>query len=163
AVLQAARAHGLSAPPIREADYRVGYGLTVSLEASTVRVGSMRFMEMEGIAVPPAVAGILARCHDESHSLVVVAVDDTVVGAIDRKRPHGAVSRRGASTLATDTAEVILLDESLNQLGRLLDVARECRTNTTVTIASVLVPSVLCVGGVLLGTFTFAHARLLNI
>ncbi len=245
AILHAARARALPVPPTREADYKVGYGLTVTIEASTVRVGSMRFMEMEAIAVPPVIIGIQARCHDEGHSLVLVAVDGAVVGAVElhtsvrpearrvvdglrrrgitsmyiisgdhetptrrlaealgidhyfaetlpedkaaliaglqeagkvvcyvgdgindsiaMRKSHVSVSLRGASTLATDTAEVVLLDESLNQLGRLLDIARECRTNTTVTMTSVLVPSILCVGGVLLGTITFAHARLLNI
>jgi heavy metal translocating P-type ATPase len=245
AILQAARTRAVPVPAMREADYKVGYGLTVTIEASTIRVGSMRFMEMEAIRLPRALAGIQARCHEEGHSLTLVAVDDAVVGAIElhtsvrpearrvvdglrrrgirsmyiisgdheaptrqlaealgiehyfaetlpedkaavieglqeagkvvcyvgdgindsiaMKKSHVSVSLRGASTLATDTAEVILLDESLNQLGRLVDIARECRTNTTATMASVLVPSIVCVCGVLLGTFTFAHARLLNI
>jgi cation transport ATPase len=73
------------------------------------------------------------------------------------------VSLHGASTLATDTAEVILMDESLNQLCRVFDIAREFNANMQMTMAAVFIPSILCVGGVLLGHIAFAQARVLNV
>jgi Cu2+-exporting ATPase len=94
---------------------------------------------------------------------VICYVGDGINDSIAMKKSHVSVSLRGASTLATDTAEVILLDESLNQLPRLFDLARECSTNTRVAMAAVLVPSILSAGGVFLFGFGFAAARLLNV
>ena len=245
AIRHAARAGGVDAPPLAEAEYRVGYGLTVTVEGRLVRVGSMRFIDVAAIAIPPALVDVQRRCHREGHSLVLVAIDHEVAGAIElhaalrpeatrivqalrqrgigslyvisgdhevptrrlaeglgieryfaetlpedkaalieglqaagrvvcyvgdgindsiaMKQSHVSVSLRGASTLATDTAEVVLLDESLNQLPRLFDIARECRANTTTTMAAVLIPSLFCAGGIVLFGFGFAHARLLNV
>lgn len=245
AILHAARARGLTLPAIDEAEYRLGYGLTMTVEGRPVRVGSMRFIEADTAAMPPALIEAEAECHRQGRSLVLVAVDGEVAGAIElhptvrpeaariveglRRRgvtamyvlsgdheaptrrlaetlgiehwfaetlPEGkaalierlrdqgrvvcyvgdgindsiamktsqvSVSLRGASTLATDTAEVILLDESLGQLCRLFDLARECRASTRLTMAAVLVPSALGAGGVVLGGIGFGLARLLNV
>jgi heavy metal translocating P-type ATPase len=245
AILDAARARGLSVDPIDEAEYRVGYGLTVRVDRHVVSVGSMRFIESEGIAIPPAVTELQARCHGEGHALLLVSHAGEVAGAIElhvtvrpearrivrglrergigsiyiisgdhetptrrlaeslgieryfaetlpgdkaslieglqrsghvvcyvgdgindsiaMKTSHVSVSLRGASTLAVDTAEVVLLDQSLNALCRLFDIARECDRNTTVTMAACFLPSLVCVAGVLLGYFGFAEARLFNV
>ena len=245
AIMEAARARGIVIDPIDEAEYRVGYGLTVRVDRHAVRVGSMRFIETEGIAIPPAVVDLQARCHREGHALLLVSRDGEVAGAIElhvtvrpearrivqglrergigsmyiisgdhetptrrlaeslgieryfaetlpedkaslieglqrsgkivcyvgdgindsiaMKKSHVSVSLRGASTLAVDTAEVVLLDESLNALCRLFDIARECDANTTATMAAVFLPSLACVAGVLLGHVGFAEARLFNI
>jgi Cu2+-exporting ATPase len=244
AILDAARARGVSIPATTEADYRVGYGLTVTIDRATVRVGSMRFMEMEALAVPPAMRDVQARCHDEGHALVLVAVDGAVAGALElhttvrpearrivdglrrrgitsmyvisgdheaptrrlaealgieryfaetlpekkallierlvgegkvvcyvgdgindsiaMKTSHVSVSLRGASTVATDTAEVILLDASLNQLCALFDLARDCNRNMRLIVAAVIAPGLVCLGGVLFGGFTFLESRILN-
>jgi Cu2+-exporting ATPase len=245
AIMRLARARRLPLPPVDHASYRVGYGLSVTIDGRPVRVGSLRLMEQEGIAVPAAVVETQRRCHDEGHSLVLIAVDGDVAGAIElratlrpeargvvdglrqrgrtriyvvsgdheaptrrlaealgveryfaetlpedkaaliqglrdtgrvvcyvgdgindsiaMKTSHVSVSLRGASTLATDTADVVLLDGSLNQLCRLFDLARECERSVSTTLASVLLPSVLCVGGILLLGFGFLHARILTI
>lgn len=245
AILDAARARGLAVDPIDEAEYRVGYGVTVRVDRHVVRVGSLRFIESEDIAIPPAVAELQARCHGGGHALLLVSHDGEVAGAIElhvtvrpeaqrivrglrergigsmyiisgdhetptrrlaealgieryfaetlpgdkaslidglqqsghvvcyvgdgindsiaMKKSHVSVSLRGASTLAVDTAEVVLLDRSLNALCRLFDIARECDRNTTVTMAACFLPSLLCVAGVLLGHVGFAEARLFNI
>ena len=83
AILQEARGRRLAIPPTRDADYKVGYGLTVTIEGATIRVGSMRFMQMEAIAVPPALAAIQTRSNEAGHSLMVLAVDDEIAGAIE--------------------------------------------------------------------------------
>jgi Cu2+-exporting ATPase len=244
AILHAARARGLPVPRMTEADYRMGYGLTVTVDGATVRVGSMRFMEMEAVAVPPAMVDVQARCHAAGHSLVVVAIGGAVAGALElhtsvrpearriidglrrrkitsmyiisgdheaptrrlagalgiehyfaetlpenkaalierlvqerrvicyvgdgindsiaMKKSHVSVSLRGASTVATDTAEVVLLDGSLAQLCALFDLARACNRNMRLTMAAVLVPSLVCLGGVLLGSFAVMGSRVLN-
>ena len=245
AIIDAARARGLVVDQIDEAAYRVGYGLTVRMDGHNVRVGSVRFIETERIAIPPAVRQLQARCHEEGHALLLVASDGAVAGAIElhvtvrpearrvvdglrdrgiqsmyvisgdhetptrrlaeslgieryfaetlpeekagvieglersgrivcfvgdgindsiaMKRSHVSVSLRGASTLAVDTAEVVLLDESLNQLCRLFDIARECHRNTTAATGMVFLSSLICAAGVLLGQAGLAAARYLNV
>ena len=245
AIMQAAYAQGFALPPLNAAEYKVGYGLTVTIDTHTVCVGSLRFMEMEEIAIPAAMVSLQASCHHQGHSLVLVAIDGQVAGALELhvtvrpeakrivqdlrqrhiksiyiisgdhevptrrlaemldidhyfaetlpahkaalieqlqregkvicyvgdgindsialKKAHVSVSLRGASTLATDTAEVILMDESLQQLGRMFDVAREFNANAKMAMTAVLAPSLLCVGGVLLFNLGFWHARLLTV
>ena len=245
AIMHAARDQDLSLPPLDQAEYKAGYGLSVTVDTRTVYVGSMRFLEMEEIAIPQEVRDLQSYCHSQGHSIVLVAVAGQVAGAIEfhatirpearriiqglqqrnlksiyiisgdheaptrrlaetlgidhyvaetlpehkaafieqlqnegkvicyvgdgindsiaLKKSHVSVSLRGASTLATDTAEVILMDESLNQLCRLFDMAREFNANMNLTLAAVLAPSFLCVGGVLLFHLGFWHARFLNV
>jgi len=79
------------------------------------------------------------------------------------KKSHVSVSLRGASTLAVDTAEVVPLDESLNPLCGLFDIAHECDGNMTATMAAVFLPSLVCVADVLLGYLGFAEACPLNV
>ncbi len=93
---------------------------------------------------------------------VVCYVGDGINDAIAMKKAHVSVSLRGASTVATDTAEVVLMDESLSQLCALLDLARECNRNMRLTIGVVLAPSLVSLAGVLFGGFGFVGARLLN-
>src|SRR5262249_24910861 len=62
---------------------QVGYGITVGIEGKTVRVGSARFMDLEGIAIPPVAKEALDIAHKEGHTLVFVAVDDRLGGAIE--------------------------------------------------------------------------------
>ena len=50
---------------------------------SLVRVGSVRFMTMEGVVLSDAVQSILAESQERGHSLVLVAVDDQLAGCIE--------------------------------------------------------------------------------
>ena len=74
---------GLSLPPTDDTQYKVGYGITVHVEGHTVRVGSKRFMEMEGIELPPEVREALDEAHREGYTMVMVGVDDRLGGAIE--------------------------------------------------------------------------------
>ncbi len=48
-----------------------------------IRVGSRRFMELEGVALTPEVAVALDEAHREGRSMVMVAVDDVLGGALE--------------------------------------------------------------------------------
>jgi Cu2+-exporting ATPase len=227
AIMTAVHARGLTVPAIEDAHLEVGYGIKVQVanvecgvqraprngdsalatrHSALVRVGSHRFMEMEGIAVPPALDAMQEACHAQGHSLVFVAIHDQVAGAIELQptiRPEAqeaiatlrtrgldlyiisgdhqaptqqlaqtlgieryfagvlpqdkaslveqlkaegrkvcfvgdgindglalgkadvSISLRGASTLATDTAQVVLMSQDLRQLEFLLQLAHE--------------------------------------
>jgi Cu2+-exporting ATPase len=83
AILQKAEEEWLDVPPIDSAQYKVGLGINVGVEGRRIRVGSRRFMELEGVALTPEVAAALDEAHREGQSMVMVAVDDALGGAIE--------------------------------------------------------------------------------
>lgn len=245
AILQAATRAGLSLEAIDEASYHVGYGLAAQIGERHVRVGSMRFMTLEGIAVPRRIEAIWESCRELGHSLVMVAIDNTLAGAIELRptvRPeagamiawlrehHGishtciisgdheiptrrlaeqlgidhffaetlpeqkasiikdlqaqgrfvcfvgdgindaialkqaqvSISLRGASTVATDTAQIILMDGRLTKLPSLFQLADEYDSNMKVGFATVIVPALIGMTGAIFFNFTLLHTILLG-
>ena len=221
AILTAATERNLRLPVIEDAAYEVGYGIKVRVEEKVVRVGSDRFMTQSGIIIPEQIHERQKMCHAQGHSLVLVAVDEQLVGAIelqptirpeakaiiaelhkrhlstsiisgdqegptrklaqalgiDRyfanvlpqekaalveqlqadgktvcfvgdgindaialKKAHVSISLRGATTVATDTAQIVLMDQSLAQLPFLFelgcDLDRNLRTSFMMSIGT---------------------------
>lgn len=83
AILQKAEEQGLVLPRTDATQYKLGYGITVGIEGRRIRVGSPRFLELEGVALTPEVTAALDDAHREGHTLVMVAVDDTLGGALE--------------------------------------------------------------------------------
>jgi heavy metal translocating P-type ATPase len=83
AILQKAEEERLDVPGIDSAQYKVGHGIVVGVEGRRIRVGSRRFMEMEGVALTPEVAAALDEAHGAGSSMVMVAVDDVLGGAVE--------------------------------------------------------------------------------
>ena len=229
AILKEATRRKLSVPAIREARYEVGYGLSVWAEERLVMVGSPRFMQMSGIAIPEAIQQIQEVAHEEGYSLVYVAFDHQFAGAIelrptirpearelirqlqqknmstviisgDNKKPteklaqtlgieryfaetlpedkanlieqlqaegqticfvgdgindsiamkkaQVSISLAGASTVATDTAGIILMDGTLSQLVPLFGIGEEFKSTVERGIVMSVVPGIVCIGGV---------------
>ena len=187
-------------------------------------------MTKEAIAIPAEIEAIQSHCHELGHSLVMVAIDDQLVGAIelqptvrpeakqiiDGLRQYGirstyiisgdhrtptsklaaelgidhyfaetlpqdkaeliaqlqaqgkkicyigdgindsialtkanvSISLSGASTIAQDAAQIILLNGGLNGLGTLFEVAKEYETNMWGSFLSVVGPCLICISGV---------------
>ena len=228
AILAAATERNLHLPDIAEASYEVGYGLKVTIDERLIRVGSARFMEMEGITIPATIRAQQQLGHEEGYSLVFVAIDTKLAGAIELRptvRPEAkrivnalrklgnsmaiisgdheqptrkladklgieeyfaetlpenkaaivkrlqeegrfvcfigdgindsialrqanvSISLRGASSAATDTAQIILMDESLNQLLQVFDTAHAFEKNIKTMLAVTFGPSALIIGG----------------
>jgi len=233
AIIQEAEKRGLDIPDIAESEYKIGYGLTVSVEDKTIRVGSNRFMETMDIILPDSIVTAQTTCYEQGYSLVMVAVNDKLVGAIELwptirpeaqavieqlkqhpriketyiisgdnetpthklaqqlgidhyfaetlpeekaelidqlqqqgkfvcyigdgindaialKKAQVSISLKGASTIATDTAQIILLDEGLQHLNFLFDLAEDFQRNTNINFGIVVLPSLIGVGGVYL-------------
>ena len=242
AILSAAEERGLPLPVISDAHYEVGYGLRVSLEnenASTlssdtptlVRVGSMRFMEMESLNIPDELMTAEAAGHELGHSFVMVAIGDQLVGAIELrptirpgtreviealhqrnlktaiisgdqeaptralagelgieryfanvlpeekaafvaqlqeegqtvcfvgdgindaialKKAEVSVSLRGATTIATDMAQIVLMDQSLQHLPTIFDLSHKLERDLKVSFGLLTVPCCFVIGGVFL-------------
>ncbi len=234
----------LHVPDIESAAYIVGYGLTVKLDNRHVHVGSTRFMEMEKFSIPPTLREVQEDCRIQGHSLVLVAIDRQVVGAIeldpairpeaqavvrglrqrnitamyiisgDHERPtkklaetlgidhyfaeiapeqkaalikqlqadgkcvcyigdgindaialktaQVSISLRGASTVATDAAQIVLMDQSLNQLVSLFDLTQRFDTTMKQTFTAALLPGILTVGGVFFLQFGLIQSIILS-
>jgi heavy metal translocating P-type ATPase len=83
AILQTARELRLDVPECDETSYRIGYGVRVKLaDDRLIRVGNVRFMEMEDIVRPEQMVRDVVLAQEAGESLVVVAIDDRVVGTI---------------------------------------------------------------------------------
>jgi len=221
---------GLRLRPTDDTQYKVGYGITVQIERHMVRVGSKRFMELERIELGPEIHAALDLAHLEGHTIVMVAVDDRIAGAIelqaavrpevratikglrergikqiaiisgdhagptrklaeslamDRyfaqvlpadkadyvariqaegkkvcfvgdgindsialKKADVSISLRGASTIATDTAQIVFLEGGLSKLCDLRDIARDLDRNVNRSWSMILAPNLTNVVGV---------------
>ncbi|WAS96607.1 heavy metal translocating P-type ATPase [Nannocystis punicea] len=244
AVVAEAEARGLELPDIDNARYEVGYGILVEFAERTIQVGSDRFMTRSGIAVPPEILAQRDACHQRGHSLIMVAVDGAVAGAIelqptirpevegvlaklrarglklmiisgdqeeptrrlaealgiDRhfanvlpegkadlverlqaeghavcfvgdgindsialKKANVSVSLRGATTVATDAAQVVLMQESLRQLPYLFSLSEDMERALKTGNAAGMIPGAINVAGVFLGGWGYYHALGLNV
>ena len=230
AILHKAAERNLVLPATDETQYKVGYGIIVGVDGRTVRVGSRRFMEMEGIELTEEARDALDDAHREGYTMVMVAVDDALAGAVelrssvrpevkeivrglrargvkhiaiisgdheaptrklaeelgmDRyfaqvlpadkadyverlqkegrkvcfvgdgindsialKKANVSISLRGASSIATDTAHIVFLEEGLAKLCELKDIARELDRNVKRSWLLILAPNIACIAGV---------------
>jgi Cu2+-exporting ATPase len=230
AILHKAKDLNLELPNIDDTQYKVGYGITVHVEGHTVRVGSKRFMELEGIELPPEVKESLEVSHLEGHTVVMVSVDGKLGGALelqaavrpevrdivaglrqrgikhlaiisgdhdaptrklaeslgmDRyfaqvlpadkadyveklqkegrkvcfvgdgindsialKKANVSISLRGASSIATDTAHIVFLEEGLAKLCELRDISHDLDRNVKRSWNLILAPNIACIVGV---------------
>jgi heavy metal translocating P-type ATPase len=230
AIRQKAAEQGLRLPLTDTTQYKVGYGITVGIDGYKVRVGSRRFMELEGVPVTREVEETLAEVHREGNTMVMVAVDDELGGALelraslrpevrgivqglrdrdirhiaiisgdheaptrrladelgmDRyfaqvlpadkadyveklqregrkvcfvgdgindaialKKANVSISLRGATSIATDTAHVVFMEQSLGKLCELLDIARDLERNVRNSWLMILGPNLACIAGV---------------
>ena len=231
AILAAAAARGIVTNAVTEGEYQIGFGVTVRYVGQTVRVGSARFLGLHHLALPPALAALQTEVNAAAHSLVLVAVNDTVVGAIvlhpairpeaqaivralqargmqlyvvsgDHEAPtrrlaeelnmqgyfaavlpegkadvvrqlqkqgrkvcfvgdgindsialkiaNVSISLQGATTIATDTAQIVLMEGDLQQLPQVFTLADEFASNMRVNFLAATVPCFVILGGIYL-------------
>ena len=229
AILDEFEATGLSLLPIDDSKYEVGYGIDAMIDGHKVMVGSLRYLKMEGIAVPEEVEQVVKAAHAEGHTLVMTAVDREFAGVIELrasqrpevveiikglrargikhiaiisgdhegptrklaeslqmdeyfagvlpgdkadyverlqkqgrkvcfvgdgindsialKKANVSISLRGASSIATDTAQIVFMEESLHRLCELRDIARDLDRNVRRSWYMILAPNAFCIFG----------------
>lgn len=268
AIIVAAHERQLILPAIEHAEVSLGFGLKVRLvvdneernpevsweravgiepataqPAQLIRIGSRRFMEMEGLSLPAALQAIQTACHEQAHLLVFVAIEDQVVGALELQttlRPEArqlvqrlrqrqldlyiisgdhqaptqalahelgitnyfantlpeqkasrvaelqktgrkvcfvgdgindaialrqadvSISLRGATTAATDTAQIVLMDEDLQQIDTLLSLSHEFNQRVKRMLNNASGFSLLSAGCVLFLNMGFTVVQLLS-
>lgn len=231
AILTAAKERGLEIPDIEEAAYQVGYGIEVKVGEVLVQAGSVRFMQQKGIHLPEEIEQLKTRCDVNGHSLVYIAVDDSLAGvlelqpcirpetkeiisylkarnislyiisgdheqptrllakelgidhyyaetlpdqkaqlikelrdsgkfvgyigdgindAIALKQANVSISLSGASSAATDTAQIILMDGDLNKLKTLFEISQSFEANMRTNYLTSMIPGAISLGGVFL-------------
>lgn len=104
AILDEAASRDIEIDPSDEVEYEIGYGISVKLDGKTVRVGSGRYMALNGIEAPEDIRQLGERVHLTGDSLVLVAIDQTIGGAIVlqpavREEAHSIVAQLKARGL----------------------------------------------------------------
>ncbi len=92
---------------------------------------------------------------------VVCYVGDGINDAIALRQADVSVSLRGATTIATDAAQIVMMGRSLERLGWLPDLARQFDRTLRTGFLTTMVPGAICIGGVFLLHFGIYAAEFL--
>lgn len=228
-IIAAAKKRELLIPDSEDTQCKLGYGIEATIEGLEIHLGSSRFIEDSGI--PLHSQGLLTRDQTEAngHSLVMLAINKQLVGAIELKpqlRPAAAeviqflkaasihtcvisgdrelptrslsqalgidqyfadtlpeqkasliqqlqesgkkvcfigdglndaialkqadvsISLQGATTAATDTAQIILMDADLSHLTTLIKMGRAFKKNQAQNLRLSVIPAAVSVVGI---------------
>jgi len=104
---------------------------------------------------------IIDELQAKGHS--VCFIGDGINDSIALKKATVSISIRGAATIATDTAEIILMNGTLTQLPMLFEIATDYEKNLQGSIYANLVPLGVGGAGVLFLGFSFPHVVVCNI
>lgn len=229
AILSKAQSEYIDMPEPDSANYELGFGIKVSFEKQIIRVGSVKYMQREGIEIPIQAHTILQQTESDGHSLIYVSIDTQLAGMLELRptiRPEIAtiieymkkrgmklyimsgdnesatrrmatmlnfdhyfaevlpetkadlvkelcnegrfvcfigdgindtialktaqvsISLKGASTAATDTAQIIFMDCTLNKLEQLFQFSDEFEDVMKRNFAISVVPGIITIGGV---------------
>ncbi len=78
----------------------------------------------------------------------VCFVGDGINDSIALKKANVSISLRGATSIATDTAHIVFLEEGLAKLCELRDIARDLDRNIKRSWGMILAPNIACIAGV---------------
>jgi Cu2+-exporting ATPase len=237
AILAKAAEAALDLPIPDEANYDLGYGISVSLAGETIQVGSARYLQQQQIVIADDAQDLQTAADAEGHSLIYVAVNQQLAGvlaleptirpeaqaviadlkqrgitlyvisgdhagptknlaeslgidhyfadvlperkadyvkclkdegkfvcfvgdgindAIALKTAQVSVSLQGASSAATDTAQVVFMDGTLKKLPELLAIADDFEKTMQKNLAISVVPGIFSIAGVYLLHFSIA-------
>jgi heavy metal translocating P-type ATPase len=244
AILNKAQKYQLTLPEVEDSNYQMGYGLTVSIDNKIIQVGSVRFMGLEGISIPKVIEEEMALSFNQGHSLVMVAIDHQLCGALEiqpsirpeitemisglrergikhlaivsgdhrqptqklaeelgmdsyfyevlpenkasiveelqkqgrlvcfigdgindaiaMKKAQVSISLRGATSVATDLAQIVLMDGSLSHLCGLFDIAKNLETQLRTGLIMSIAPLPIVVAGGFLFHFGVLSSIVVN-
>jgi Cu2+-exporting ATPase len=110
--------------------------------------------------LPEDKANLIEQLQKEGRT--VCFVGDGINDSIALKKADVSVSLRGASTIATDTAQIVLMDESLHRFCTLFDLANDYDSNMKKTFIAGLIPHFIGFFGALFLDFGLLHSIVLN-
>lgn len=92
----------------------------------------------------------------------VCFVGDGVNDSIALKQADVSVSLRGASTIATDTAQIVFMEESLEKLLQIHDVATDLQRNIKRGWRMLVSANAICIAGAFFRNFGVMHSMVFN-
>ncbi len=110
--------------------------------------------------LPEDKATLVERLQQQGRQICFVG--DGINDSIALKKANVSVSLQGASFIATDTAQVILMDQTLGQLITLYDLAKDLEAKMKQNFLFSVVPGVICIGGVYLFHWGIVAAALIG-
>ncbi len=109
--------------------------------------------------LPEHKADLITQLQEAGRS--VCFVGDGINDSIALKKANVSISLGGASTIATDTAQVILMDQTLHQMEELFAISEQFEANMKVNLYTTVIPGVTIIGGAFLGVVGYAAATIL--
>jgi len=97
--------------------------------------------------LPENKASLIKQLQDNGHS--VCFIGDGINDAIALKQANVSISLSGASTIATDSAQIILMDGTLSQLVALFEMAQDLDKNLRTSLIASVIPGLIITSGVL--------------
>jgi Cu2+-exporting ATPase len=110
--------------------------------------------------LPEKKADLISQLQEEGKS--VCFVGDGINDSIALKKADVSISLRGASSAATDAAQIVLMKQDLNQLLQLFDVADGFERNMKVNLITTMIPGVVTLFGAFFLGFGVIHSAILN-
>ncbi len=92
----------------------------------------------------------------------VCFVGDGINDSIALKKANVSISLRGASTIATDTATIVFMEEGLTKLLDVRDIARSLDHNIKRSWTMIIIPNALCIVGAFTLGFGVMTSVLMN-
>jgi Cu2+-exporting ATPase len=92
----------------------------------------------------------------------VCFIGDGVNDSIALKKANVSISLRGASSVATDTAQVVFMEDSLIKLLQLHDVSRDLNRNINTSWGLIVIPNLICIAGAFFAGFGVMHSMVFN-
>lgn len=246
AILEKAQEEHLSLPDIDEPSYKIGYGISVQIDNKFIMVGSSRFMTSEGLQLPEEIKTRQEDIYKKGNSLILVAVDKQVSGAIElqpqirpevgdiisnlkqrgiieqiavvsgdhmestkmlarelgidkyyydilpenkaqiveqlraegktvcyvgdgindaiaMKKANVSISIRGASTIATDIAEIVFMDGTIKHLCDLFDISESLNAKLKKSLIFTIIPGVVNLGGAFIFSYSILTSLLVSL
>ena len=109
--------------------------------------------------LPEDKANLITQLQEEGKT--VCFVGDGINDSIAMKKAQVSISLSGASSVATDTAGIILMDGTLSQLMPLFDIGQAFKSTVERGIVMTILPGIVCIGGVFLFHWSFLTTILL--
>ncbi|MFZ0874408.1 MAG: HAD-IC family P-type ATPase, partial [Pseudonocardiaceae bacterium] len=109
--------------------------------------------------LPQEKASLVARLQSEGRS--VCFVGDGINDSIPLKKANVSVSLRGASTAATDAAQIVLMSQGLLQLPFLFQLADEFDSNMRTGSSVAIGQGIVIIGGALISVVGIVVGKLL--
>lgn len=129
AILQKAQDENIELAQHDDSQYDVGLGINVKIEDKWIKVGSSRYMEREGIELPPVIKEALKETGARGQSAILTAINNKIAGMIELKSTIREEATDVIADLRANGIEEIVLisgdhDAPTKELARQLNIDR---------------------------------------